>query len=203
MFRFGAGFIPCCCPDLEFASALADVFVEWHTSNMTYFARENRKFRYINKLLDLQKGGTESFKAIADESQPPMQFVHKPLEFTIARQRWPKQGKTHVLCGRPPDLRLDIIEFQGQQAEVIDILDHAIILDKPIKLWSHDMIAKQDSWTLDHSQVHRMVAAEWNTLFQRDCRQEGEFASTQQFIDSAKSDTKMQFTPISSQQLNS
>ena len=197
IFQCGAGFIPTCCPDLEYAAALADVYLEWHASNTTYFARENRRIRYINKLLDLQKGGKQSFKAIADESLPPMQFVHKPLEFSIPRQTWPKLGKTHILCQCPPDLRLDTIKFQGQQACIVQILDNAFIMDKPIKLWSQDLIVKQDAWTLNHNKMHQLVASEWNSFFQRDERYEEEFAAVQKFVDAAKSETIMQYSQIS------
>lgn len=114
-FQHGANFLPLKLPDLEFARCLTDAFVEWHAANTSYFARENRRIRYVNRLLDIQQGGKQTFRAIADEPPPPLQFVHFPKEFTVVRQKWPKTGKHQIILEDVSNLRLDAIRFQGQE----------------------------------------------------------------------------------------
>ena len=196
-FQHGANFLPLKLPDLEFARCLTDAFVEWHAANTSYFARENRRIRYVNRLLDIQQGGKQTFRAIADEPPPPLQFVHFPKEFTVVRQKWPKTGKHQIILEDVSNLRLDAIRFQGQEVCIKKIEGAVITVDKPLRLRSSSLVLTQDAWTIDHDKMHNLVNQEWDAFFQRDSRQENEFHAINQYLEVIKTDQIMKYHPIS------
>lgn len=161
-------FVPMHLPEVEYVEGLYDALhlvVQAEVRNEKYM--QLKQFNKIT-LEDLAKGGGKAFKAVKEKSPPPPAFLVQTVEQKIARQRWSIHGLQKLRFQSPCVLQAGMpIQFQGQEAMLLDADDVFLYLDRPVRCKSMDNPAvTQVNPEPCPKKMQSMVCNAWNQFWQ-------------------------------------
>eukprot|EP00438_Fugacium_kawagutii_P027150 Skav201186 [mRNA] locus=scaffold2736:230692:235800:+ [translate_table: standard] len=187
---------------------IKDCFASWHNRLEQQECLAKSRFRKLQILEDLPKGGKVLFQRVQADQPNPLTHIAVERRFSIDRMAWKKEGLL-TLRGGPFD-QLDLhspVTFQDQEAKVECVHHNLVTLDRPVKLRSaniDDLKLVQKTFVVEPSQMHEALFASWNKFFQRDSEDSLYTVSPEMeaYIHQVPRGVEAQFPPITGDDLH-
>eukprot|EP00438_Fugacium_kawagutii_P010992 Skav206623 [mRNA] locus=scaffold1562:332529:337027:+ [translate_table: standard] len=149
--------IPC----LDALHVIKDCFAKWHHQNEQREVLAKSRFRKIQLLEDLPKGGKVLFQRVQGDQAPPLSYITSEKCFPINRMAWTKLGLNKLRGGPFDGLDVNLpVCFQGQEARVIQVVGDVITLDFPVRLHSaavSDLVLVQKTPVCEPEEMHKAL----------------------------------------------